>query len=130
MSLHERKMLVQDPDCDTQWNSLNDILPEGDMEVWYMKPDFFRDGICGVKPDRNALDRTHVLLGSIKSLIPDNLDYAWMELQGERWSPKGNARNLLKAKGLEHTSMSVGDCFRFKNGEVWVVAAFGFELVR
>ena len=34
---------------------------------------------------------------------------AFHTFQGEVWSPKGEARFLIQALGLSHTSMSVGD---------------------
>jgi hypothetical protein len=49
-------------------------------------------------------------------------------MQGEVWSPNGEARGLIEAKGLLHTSMSVGDVVVGPDG-VHVVAMFGFELV-
>lgn len=30
-------------------------------------------------------------------------------MQGENWSPNGEARSLIEEKGLIHTSMSMGD---------------------
>jgi hypothetical protein len=33
----------------------------------------------------------------------------WVNLQGEFWSPGGEARMLIERLGLEHTSMAVGD---------------------
>jgi hypothetical protein len=133
-----------------QWADLNDVFAAGDLEVWYMSPNHFRDGICGAKPDRNNLGATHIKLGAIApcpsgpSSSPERaailktlgqysvneLDEVWQKLQGEFWSPNGEARTMLRALGLKHTSMSVGDCFRFANGEVWIVAAVGFELVK
>lgn len=118
------------------WESLNDVFPEGNIEVWYMRPEWFRDGIMGAKPEAGFLERTHILLGSIRSksetpqpLTPELYDQLWIMLQGENWSPNGEANKLIRSKGLIHTSMSVGDCFRLPNGDVWIVAAVGFERV-
>jgi hypothetical protein len=36
--------------------------------------------------------------------------------QGENWSPNGEARDLILAKGLRHTSMSVGDVIEDEGG--------------
>lgn len=105
--------------------NLNDALPAGKLEIWYMNPDHFRDGICGAKPDPKNLKATHIKLGSVAGKF-DDLDDLWMKLQGERWSPNGEARDLIRSKGLRHTSMSVGDCFRFANGDVWICASCGF----
>jgi hypothetical protein len=118
----------------TTWKSLNDAFAEGTLEIWFMRPAHFRDGICGEKPDTNDLEATHILLGKIgpspsTAYTIDDLDEVWGKLQGMFWSPNGEARNLIQSKGLEHTSMSVGDCFRFASGEVWIVARMGFEQV-
>ncbi|MHA2279701.1 MAG: hypothetical protein ACXAC5_02240 [Promethearchaeota archaeon] len=119
----------------TQWQDLNDVFAEGSLEIWYMRPEHFRTGITGGKPDRNDLETTHIKLGTIApcpkgSYSVDELDEVWKKLQGEFWSPNGEAKTMIRTAGLMHTSMSVGDCFRFANGEVWVVAMTGFEVVQ
>ena len=120
----------------TQYRSLDDAFGEaGDCEVWYMLPAWFREGIMGEKPDRNDLQATHALLGKIKpifkaSYTSSTLDDAWVRLQGERWSPNGEARTIIRTRGLQHTSMSVGDCFKLADGRVFMVANDGFDLVK
>jgi hypothetical protein len=122
----------------TQYETLNDspLMPkapvgEAPVQVWYMNPRHFRDGISGGKPNPLKLAETHIQLG--ETALPEGdivgaLDIIWANLQGERWSEGGEARNLIRSKGLEHTSMSVGDCFRI-DGVVWIVASTGFEIV-
>ena len=86
----------------------------GPTEIWYMKPEFFRDGIFGYNylkkenllPKADNLSKTHILLGSIKETDPDKI---FQMMQGENWSPAGEAKDLIKEKGLKHTSMSMGD---------------------
>lgn len=68
------------------------------------------------------LSETHVLLGSIAAT---NLDLIYSVMQGECWSPNGEANNLIERKGLEHTSMSVGDVI-VVNGERHMVDRCGF----
>ena len=46
-------------------------------------------------------------------------------MQAEHWSPNGEAKNLIREKGLNHTSMSVGDTI-VKNGVVYMVDMLGF----
>jgi hypothetical protein len=83
-------------------------------KVWYMRPEFFRDGILGVEwlKERgkmltlNTLTKTHIELGDFEAT---DLEDLFMKMQGEVWSPNGEAQPLIKAKGLRHTSMSVGD---------------------
>jgi hypothetical protein len=95
-----------------------------------MKPEFFRDGICGKRPDPTKLDATHVHLMDLE--LPGGevqLERVFHHMQGEMWSPNGEARPLIEAKGLQHTSMSVGDVVVMPRGAVMVVARFGFEEV-
>ncbi len=92
--------------------------------LYYMRPEWFRNGIMGQKPDPRNLDRTHVFLREVEA--PD-LEQAWITSQGEVWSPNGEARGLIEAKGLQHTSMSVGDVAVDADGVAHVVASVGFE---
>lgn len=91
--------------------------------VYYMKPDFFRDGCFGRKPNIDDLEATHVFL---KETEASHLEALFGQMQGEVWSPNGEARPLIEARGLQHTSMSVGDVAVDPNGLASVVATFGF----
>jgi hypothetical protein len=98
------------------------------FEIWYMKPDWFREGIFGKKPDPVNLEATHVHLKQLE--LPGGmaqLQRVFDEMQGENWSPNGEARPLIEAKGLQHTSMSVGDVVVDESGQAHIVARFGFE---
>jgi hypothetical protein len=100
------------------------------FEIWYMKPDWFRDGIFGKKPDPANLEATHVHLKQLElpgDMAWPQLERVFAQMQGENWSPNGEARPLIKAKGLQHTSMSVGDVAIDENGDKHIVARFGFE---
>ena len=96
-------------------------------QVWYMKPDFFRDGICGATPDAGNLAATHVHLKDVET--DRGLDGVYHTMQGEIWSPNGEARDLIRSKGLEHTSMSVGDVAVDDVGNAHVVATLGFQSI-
>mgnify|MGYP001052761794 CR=1 FL=1 len=80
------------------------------FEVWYLKG-------C---PGRYALDEdfdfdpgaTHVYLKDVEAAT---LDDAYRKMQGSFWSPNGEANDLIRSKGLGHTSMSIGDVLRFKD---------------
>jgi hypothetical protein len=119
----------QHPDRGTPYKSLNDKFPVGFVKVWYFKPEFARDMLMGYEwlqergmlPDPNNLEKMHVLLGSVAhpEAEYDIRDYLYGELQGERWSPHGEARDLIRSKGLAHTSMSVGDIIE-DSGYVWM----------
>lgn len=99
--------------------------------VWYMRPEFFRDGMMGADwlrergklPDPAALERTHVHLLDVDAA---DLERLWFAMQGESWSPNGEARPLIRQRGLEHTSMSVGDVAVDKAaGKTFLVDRFG-----
>jgi len=94
------------------------------FDVWYMKPYFFRDGILGAKT-AEALDlsKTHVFLKTIEA---EDMEAAYAQMQGEVWSPFGEARDLILGKGLQHTSMSMGDVLVDEDGYAHSVAMFGF----
>jgi len=126
-----------------QYKSLNDaatlqpILAKGQLEVWYVKANFTRDFGMGYKflDERNLLPhnekelkRSHVLLGKIKGIGTNEsgLEKLYMVMQGEVWSPKGEAYNMISKSGSYHTSMSVGDLVR-KGNDLWIVDHHGFH---
>jgi len=82
-------------------------------KVWYVKPGPSRDLSMGydflVKydipvPTLRTLKDTHTLLGEVGERDPEKV---WMMMQGEIWSPGGEAWDIAKRAG--HTSMMVGD---------------------
>lgn len=109
--------------------------------VHYMKPEFTRDGMMGVKwlkehgpmPSLGALDKTHIELKTFELDRPLDFDVAmeriFVAMQGENWSPNGEARPLIRSKGLEHTSMSVGDVIVVNGGRLYIAERFGFTLI-
>lgn len=115
------------------YKSLNDAKPyqpglaKGPTEIWYTKHTAMRDMGMGLDfllkhapkkiPSEKTLKKTHVLLGKIKETNPHKIFRA---MQGEMWSPAGEARDLIKSKGLKHTSMMVGDIIRIK-GKLYMV---------
>ena len=106
--------------------------PGRTFQVWYMRPEWFREGICYAKPDPSNLDATHVHLKDVEVAqgfvdAGHALEHLFHRMQGEVWSPNGEARGLIRSKGLEHTSMSVGDVVVDPQGRVHLVASFGFE---
>lgn len=101
-------------------------------QVWYMKPDWFLSGTFGKRPDNMNLGRTHVHLKDMQTPEGGNwaLEKIWIAMQGENWSPNGEARSLIEEKGLRHTSMSVGDCLvDADTGEVFLVKNAGFQSI-
>jgi hypothetical protein len=101
------------------------------FQVWYMNTEFFRKGIMGFDfmdtqgtlPDFRDLKQTHIHLMDTEAR---DLEHLFHRMQGEMWSPNGEARDLIESKGLHHTSMSVGDIAVDENGDVHLVDRFGF----
>lgn len=99
--------------------------------VLYMLPGFFRDGIMGrdwlvqrgMLPNIMNLEATH---NFVKEIEAPDAEAAWMAMQAENWSPNGEARDLIKNAGLQHTSMSVGDILIDERNKVWMADRFGF----
>jgi len=49
------------------------------------------------------------------------------KMQGEVWSPNGEAREEIVKLGLSHTSMYVGDIALDEEGKLWFVEAIGWS---
>lgn len=118
------------------WDDVADFLQEDDyvagtVEIWYAKLGYGRDATMGydwlakeeMLPDPKNLRKTHVLLGTT-NVTKMNKIYSMM--QGHKWSPGGMARNLIKKKRLNHTSMSVGDLIKMGT-TIYMVDKTGFR---
>jgi len=113
-----------------EYKTLNDAaklhpeLSPGSTEIWFMKPSHFTQFITGLDtPTIKALPQTHVLLGKVRETKPEKL---YRILQGDSWSPNGEANALILAKGLHHTSISIGDVLKI-GGKHYVVGSYGFK---
>jgi hypothetical protein len=93
--------------------------------VYYMKPDFFREGTGGFEwlekqgllPSIGTLHKTHIQVTATDAKDPDEL---YQKMQGEVWSPNGEAREVLQKLGIGHTSMTTGDIAVCEDdGKVW-----------
>lgn len=73
---------------------------------------------------KGLMDFTHTLMGEIKG--SDDIEDIFMALQGEIWSPNGEARDLVIEKESTHTSMSVGDIIELEDGRMFICAGVGF----
>jgi hypothetical protein len=94
-------------------------------QVWYMRPEWFaKVSSRGENPDPANLDATHIHLRNVEAR---NLDQVFRDMQGDVWSPNGAARDLIRDKGLVHTSLSVGDVIVDPDGAAHLVAMFGFK---
>jgi hypothetical protein len=80
-------------------------------------------------PDPKNLKKTHILIGEIGERNPNRV---YDMMQGENWSPRGEAQDIIKKSGTWHTSMSVGDVIQVGN-KFFMVDGFGnagfFDLV-
>jgi len=114
------------------------------IKIYYYKPEYSRDMVMGVEflkendllPDTNNIEKTHILLNdTLEYDSLDEIDYEfngtgtleniYSMYQGENWSPNGEARELILSKGLNHTSMSMGDIIQVDD-EFYMVDTFGF----
>ena len=125
----------------TQYKTLNDAVAgtgdpkygPGHTQVWYMKPATFRNLIMGYDfvaehvpqalPDPRNLHKTHVLVGVLNVTSPGQI---YHQMQGEMWSPHGEARSMIQGLGLQHTSMSIGDII-VEGSDVLMVDTHGFK---
>jgi hypothetical protein len=90
-------------------------------QVWFMKPSFFR-GIVGSSPDANNLSATHVHLKDIEA---DSLEDALARMHVD--TPNGETLDLIQGKGLQHTSMTIGDVLVDEADVIHQVTAIGFS---
>jgi hypothetical protein len=91
-------------------------------QVWYMKPSFLR-GAVGSSPDPDNLPATHVHLKDIEA---NDREDALHQMRADVWSPNGEALDLLRSKGLEHTTMTIGDVLVDDTAAVYLATAIGF----
>ena len=94
-------------------------------EIWYMNCTGWNEKAENIdwKPTLADLKKTHVFLGTTRETDFERI-YAMM--QGESWSPKGEANSFIEGKDLQHTSMSAGDVIKIGD-KAWIVAWCGFE---
>ena len=112
------------------YQNLNDAkkynvgLSHGITKIYYLKKGAdFGYAFGKLKPNKDDMLATHVLLGEIKET---NLNRIYQSLQGEFWSPNGEAVNLIKKLNTGHTSMSIGDVIVMGN-DYYLVVDSGFE---
>ena len=136
-------------DSNTYFTELSDspVLEPGNTEIWYLNSGNSRDYSMGWDwmqkhlksepqtktldgeefkspqlPDANNLSATHTLLGTISET---DLNEIYSLMQGENWSPNSEANQMIRSKGLGHTSMSMGDII-VVNGNAYMVDDYGF----
>lgn len=84
-------------------------LKVGNTKIWYQKEFNMRHKDLYNKEN---IKKSHVCMGSIECKILEDLFEC---LQAEMWSPNGEARQLVKSRGTDHTSLSVGDIVEIGN---------------
>ena len=95
-------------------------------QVYYARrPTFHPSGRFGTPLlTVSTLAHSHERLGEVEG---KHLDDAWRRIQGENWSPHGEARELIQSLGLSHTSMSVGDVLQDEAGVYWECLGHGWR---
>lgn len=104
----------------------------GKTQVWYYKRSESRDfgmGSFGLErsgkwPSVEDLSLTHVLIGHVSENNPGKV---FEMMQGEYWSPDGEASTMPALRMAGHTSMSVGDIIVLPNGRALMVDMAGFR---
>lgn len=96
------------------------------MHVWYkVKPTFNESD---VPKNLSVLIEKYRMVRKLN--IEPDFEKVFLMMQGEIWSPKGEAKSHIKWLGLHHTSMSVGDLIRVKKGNWWIITNLGFNRVK
>ncbi len=89
--------------------------------VYYALQPNFLVGTAGTAAE---LRKTH---RPVAVVAATGLEDLFTKMQAEYWSPQGEARELIKALGLNHTSMSVGDVAVDSDNRVHEVEFIGWR---
>lgn len=65
----------------------------------------------------------------VTTIDVESLAAVFSYMQGENWSPRGEARPLIAKLHLSHTSLSIGDVVHAENGHFWVCNFRGWTLL-
>lgn len=106
-----------------------ECLAPGNIEVLYLDSthELATAGMfCmeGLDTDHYEKEGLWKVLGKIKG--GDTGSMAWA-LQGENWSPHGEAAPVVVAAGVTHTSFSSGDGFRYPDGRILISDGLSFH---
>ena len=92
-----------------------DFNGNGPTAVWYATPaarKIYSKPISEIKedgyelPTMETINKTHVHLCNVNTTDPKKVVSM---LQGENWSPNGEAKDIIRKKGLNHVSITYGD---------------------
>jgi len=105
-------------------NPLYRVVKRGKTQVWYQRNFgwWYRDQ-DSLDPDH--IEKTHALVGEI-AITKDKIGDIFPLMQGENWSPKGEANKFVRLLGV-HTSMSVGDIVVFEDKSMFVCDTSGWK---
>ncbi len=79
------------------------------------------------QPTLKDIPLHYTFLKDVKAL---DLERVFCKMQGEIWSPKGEARSLIRKLKLGHTSMSAGDiAYDTASNQYFWCAPEGWELI-
>lgn len=94
-------------------------------DIWYWKQAHAVEALTGqLKPSIEDLSDTHMFLTHLQAC---HLEDVFKFMQADIWSPKGEARSIIEALDVGHTSMSVGDVAHdVVNDEWWMCDALGW----
>jgi len=79
----------------------------------------------GVNPPK-YLGEFHSKWREVTKINAESLDDVFAMMQGESWSPTGEARSHIERLGLTHTSMSAGDIVRDYLGNYYICEHVGW----
>jgi len=91
--------------------------------VYYKKLDFPYDG----DEDYDLHPYLHRDYVPVSVVVAEDEECVFQYMQGEVWSPNGEAKELIEALGLRHTSMSICDIvYDINEGTYYKVVTLGF----
>jgi len=106
----------------------DDRYGSGRTQIFYFNKRLFSKFSRGTRGlDLNAvladLDNTHTRIGRVNET---DLSEIFNMMQGEVWSPNGEANTMPAMSKTGHTSMSMGDVIMLPNGSIYMVDFSGF----
>ena len=102
------------------------------FNIYYRRRPTFRPNPAFMESDAimdDILSRRYVKVVHFWGKKDLTLENIFFLMQGEVWSPEGEARELIGLIGLHHTSMSVGDLIENSTNDamIYEVAGIGFN---
>jgi hypothetical protein len=74
-----------------------------------------------------SLEKTHVFL---REVLATSIEDVFWQMQGENWSPRGEARPLIEKLRLRHTSMSVGDVVQVPGSRFYICQPRSWQAIQ